>query len=189
MVPYFRPACLALALVAIAGPASAQTWVYESDAYARGYQSRFYAPRYERPYEPVVVGQPLALTPTQRTTVNRIIIPQGRGRGPIVKERIVTETAVPTPVVRQRVVTQPVVEAYGYDSRVLDSYAYAPRPRVVARPTVVDYRVAPRAIDGYAYAPQPVVTTVQPVRSYRYISNRLWLVDPLTGAVVGEVAD
>ena len=189
MTSHFRPACLALAFVATALPASAQTWVYEPDTpragvYEPRYQQRYDEPRayeprvyeqrvYEPPvyesraYEPVVTAPPLALTPAQRTSIYRTVIPQGGGRGPIVKERIVTET-VPAPAVRERVVTQPAASAYAYSvgSRVTDAYALAPLP-------------------------QSVVATVPAVRSYRYmvINGRLLLVDPATGFVVAEVTD
>ena len=206
MTSYVRPACLALAFVATAVPASAQTWFYEPDVprarvyepryeprsyyeprayqpptyeprayYEPGpyqpptYESRAYEPRaYEpRAYEPVVAAPPLALTPAQRTTIYRTIIPQGRGRGPIVRERIVTESVAPAPAVRERSVNPPPASAYAaVGSRVSDAYALAPMP-------------------------QSVVTTVPAVRSYRYtvINNRLLLVDPATGIVVAEVAD
>jgi hypothetical protein len=175
MMPYVRPACLALAVVATAAPASAQTWVYEPDTPGQVYQSRSYAaPTYAPTYVPPayvpdtrVDEQPLALTPAQRTTIYRTIIPQGRGRGPIVKERIVTETVAPAPVARERVVV----------------------PRVGA--DYADYTVGSRVADSYALAPLPpsVVTSVPAVRSYRYmvINNRLLLVDPATGIVVADV--
>jgi hypothetical protein len=195
MISHFRPACLALALVVTAGPACAQTWVYEPDDVARVYRPRaVYQERYvpraynSYAYEPVVTAPAVAIAPTQRTVVSRTIIPQGRGRGPIVKERIVTETTAP--VVRPRVVTRPaVVDSYAYAPGVTNAYAWAPAPRVVTRPVVVDY--GPRVTESYAYAPlaQPVVTTVPAVRPYRYINNRLLVVDPVTGAVVGEVND
>jgi hypothetical protein len=186
MTSYFRPAWLALAFVATAVPASAQTWVYEPDNRARVYEPRPYEQRYEpqvygsqvydsRAYDPdtrVVVAPAPALTPAQRTTIYRTIIPQGRGRGPIVRERIVTETIPAAPVVRERVVTRPV----GAD------YAYA-----------ADYTVGSRVGDAYALAPLPqsVVTTVPAVRSYRYmvINNRLLLVDPATGLVVADMTE
>ena len=107
MTSYVRPACLALAFVATAVPASAQTWIYEPDVprarvYEPRYEPRYYEPRaYEPPtyesraYEPAVSAPPLALTPAQRTTIYRTIIPQGRGREPIVRERIVTESVAP----------------------------------------------------------------------------------------------
>jgi hypothetical protein len=99
-----RPAGLAFALVATALPASAQIWTYEPDVPRAGvYEPRpYYEPRaYEAPaYAPVVSAPPLALTPAQRTTIYRTIIPQGRGRGPIVRERIVTESVAPAPVAR-----------------------------------------------------------------------------------------
>src|SRR6516162_7331946 len=180
MTSYVRPACLALAFVATAVPASAQTWFYEPDVprarvYEPRYEPRSYyepgayqPPTYEsRAYEPAVNAPPLALTPAQRTTIYRTIIPQGRGRGPIVRERIVTETVAPAPVVRERSVNPPPASAYAaVGSRVSDAYALAPMP-------------------------QSVVATVPAVRSYRYtvINNRLLLVDPATGIVVAEVTD
>ena len=179
MRSYVRPACLAVAFVATAVPASAQTWIYEPDVprarvYEPRYEPRYYEPRaYEPPtyesraYEPAVSAPPLALTPAQRTTIYRTIIPQGRGRGPIVRERIVTETVAPAPVVRERSVNPPPASAYAaVGSRVSDAYALAPMP-------------------------QSVVATVPAVRSYRYtvINNRLLLVDPATGIVVAEVTD
>jgi hypothetical protein len=175
---YVRPACLALAFVATAVPASAQNWIYEPDSprarvYEPRYEPRYYEPRaYEPPayesraYEPAVSAPPLALTPAQRTTIYRTIIPQGRGREPIVRERIVTESV--TPLARERIVNPPAASAYAYTvgSRVGDAYALAPMPRAVA-------------------------ATVPAVRSYRYmvINNRLLLVDPATGIVVAEVND
>jgi len=188
MMPYVRPACLALAVVATAVPAGAQNWAYEPDTPGQTYQPRSYAPpAYVPPANPppaygtraylppaygpdpraVVDEQPLALTPAQRTTIYRTIIPQGRGRGPIVKERIITESVAPAPVVRERVVP-----------RVGVDYA-------------ADYVVGSRVSDSYALAPLPqsVVTSVPAVRSYRYvvINNRLLLVDPATGIVVADV--
>ena len=185
MTSFVRPAWLALAFVATAVPASAQTWVYESDIpRARVYEPRsYYEPRaYESPvyepraYEPVVTAPPLALTPAQRTTIYRTIIPQGRGRGPIVREQIVTESVAPAPVVRERIAPAPVV-----------------RERIAPAGSAYAYAVGSRVGDAYALAPMPqaVVSTVPAVRSYRYmvINNRLLLVDPATGLVVAEVTD
>jgi hypothetical protein len=177
MTPYFRLACLAFLLVATAAPASAQTWVYEQEPGVRVYEPGIYAPRVYEPrayygaygaydYEPgvAVATQPLELTPRQRTTIYRTIIPQGRGRAPIVRERIVTETVAPTPPVRERVVRGPVVADYAVGSRVADAYALAPLPSTV-------------------------VASVPAARSYRYmvINNRLLLVDPATGIVVADI--
>jgi hypothetical protein len=165
-----RPAGLAFALVATALPASAQIWTYEPDVPRAGvYEPRpYYEPRaYEAPaYAPVVSAPPLALTPAQRTTIYRTIIPQGRGRGPIVRERIVTESIAPTPVARERIAPAASAYAYAVGSRVADASALAPMPQAVA-------------------------STVSAVRSYRYmvINHRLLLVDPATGIVVAEVND
>ena len=193
MTSYVRPACLALAFVATAVPASAQTWFYEPDVprarvYEPRYEPRSYyepgayqPPTYEsrayepRAYEPVVTAPPLALTPAQRTTIYRTIIPQGRGRGPIVRERIVTESVAPAPVARERIVNPPAGSGYAPAG---SAYAYA---------------VGSRVGDAYALAPMPqsVAARVPAVRSYRYmvINNRLLLVDPATGIVVAEVND
>ena len=190
MISHFRPACLALALAVMAGPACAQTWIYESDNGARVYRPRVvyqerYVPRVYNSYayEPVVAAPAVTLAPTQRTVVDRTVIPQGRGRGPIVRERIVTETTAP------RVVARPAVD-YAYRPRVTEAYALAPAPapRVVTRPLVVDY--GPRVTESYALAPlaRPVVS-VPAVQPYRYINNRLLVVDPVTGDVVGEIND
>ena len=192
MTSPFRHACLALVFAATAVPANAQTWVYEPDARPRYYEpdpgaryyyeprARYWGDRYDRyydvdararVYEPdtrVVVGSgaALALTPIQRTTIYRTIIPQGRGKGPIVRERIVTETMAPAPLARERVVTEPTTVDYTVGSRVTDAYALAPMPGTLAR-------------------------TVPAVRSYRYmvINNRLLLVDPATGIVVADLTE
>jgi hypothetical protein len=163
-----RPAGLAFALVATALPASAQIWTYEPDVPRAGvYEPRpYYEPRaYEAPaYAPVVSAPPLALTPAQRTTIYRTIIPQGRGRGPIVRERIVTESVAPAPVARERIAPAPSAYAYAVGSRVADASALAPMPQAVASTGVRSYR-------------------------YMVINNRLLLVDPATGIVVAEVND
>jgi hypothetical protein len=179
MTPHFRSACLALMLAATAAPASAQSWVYEPDTEVRAYEPGLYPPRVYEPrtyygayggygYEPgvAITTQPLALTPRQRTTIYRTIIPQGRGRGPIVRERIVTETVAPTPAVRERVMTRPVVADYPVGSRVADAYALAPLPSAV-------------------------VASVPAARAYRYmvINGRLLLVDPATGVVVADITE
>jgi hypothetical protein len=190
MISHLRPACLALALAATAGPACAQTWVYERDNSAQVYQPRVvYQERYQErfvprvynsyAYEPVATAPAVALAPIQRTVVTRTIIPQGRGRGPIVKERIVSETSAP------RVVTRPAAVDYAFRRpTVTEAYALAPAP--APRPLVVDY--GRRVTDSYALAPlvQPVVAAPRP---YRTINNRLLVVDPVTGDVVGEVND
>ena len=188
MIPYFRPACLALALAVTAGPACAQTWVYEPDYGARVYRppvvyQERYVPRVYNAYayEPVVAAPSIAVAPTRRTIVDRTIIPQGRGRAPIVRERIVTETSAP--VVRPRVAARAVAvtEAYALAPAprlvrrpiVTDAYALAPAPvpRVVTRPVVYDY--GPQVTEAYAYAPpvRPVADgpcLSQPCRSCRH---------------------
>src|SRR5262245_9672491 len=60
MTSYVRPACLALAFVATAVPASAQTWFYEPDVP----RARVYEPRYEpRPYYEPRAYQPPTYEP------------------------------------------------------------------------------------------------------------------------------
>jgi hypothetical protein len=179
MMSFFRPVSVALLLVAAAAPANAQTWIYEPDTRARFYEPDVRSPYYDRYYDwdararvyqpetrTVVTTEPLALTPAQRTIIYRTIIPQGRGRGPIVREKIVTETMSPAPVVREQAVRAPVTVDYVVGSRVTDAYALAPMPRTV-------------------------INTVPAVRSYRYmvIGSRLLLVDPATGIVVADVTE
>ena len=195
MILSFRPTCLAVAMLAIAGPAAAQTWVYEPDA------ARYYA----RAYTPVV-EQPVAQT--QRTVVSRTVIPQGRGRAPIVKERIVTETTSP---IAPRVVARAVADDYAYAGAVRREIVARPVVReVVARPLVTEvvarpvvrevvarpvidayaYAPAPRArmvttrttttmvVDDYAYAPRAYVPRVVESYGYQPVVNRVWVVDP-----------
>jgi hypothetical protein len=186
MILDMRPACLALALAAIAGPACAQTWVYEPDT-ATAYRSRVvvqerYAPRaYYRAYayEPVVrarayrayayepvVAVP-AVAPVRRTLVSRTIV-----RDRIVRERIVTETAIPAAVVMR-----PAVAAYAYAPAVTDAYALAPAPaaRIVRRPVAVT--------EAYAYAPIPT-RVIAPVPVVRYVDPLA--VDPVTGVFLSD---
>src|SRR5262249_61130783 len=100
MTSYVRPACVALAFVATAVPASAQTWFYEPDVpRARGYEPRFeprtyyepgayQPPTYEsRAYEPAGTPPPPALTPPHRPTTHRTLLPPGRGPGPVPEAR------------------------------------------------------------------------------------------------------
>ena len=198
MIMHLRPACLALALAVTAGPACAQTWVYEPDVGARVvYQPRVYQERYVAPvynsyaYQPVVTAPTVAIGPTQRTVVSRTVIPQRHGRAPIVKERIVSETYAP--VARRSAVVDyapgPATAAYAYAPApaVTSAYALAPLSRpVVTRPAVVEY--APSVTSAYALAPiaRPVVTTVPVVApSYRYY-NRSLLVDPVTGVFLED---
>ena len=207
MIMHLRPACLALALAVTAGPACAQTWVYEPDVGARVvYQPRVYQERYVAPvynayaYQPVVTAPTVAIGPTQRTVVSRTIIPQRRGRAPIVKERIVSETYGRRPEVidyapgpataAYAYAPTPAAAAYAYapPRAVTSAYALAPLPRpVVTRPAVVEY--APSVTSAYALAPiaRPVVTTVPAVvPSYGYYYDRSLLVDPVTGVFLED---
>ncbi|MEA2906053.1 MAG: hypothetical protein QOI12_3440 [Alphaproteobacteria bacterium] len=179
MQTHFRHAVVALLLAAGTGTASAQTVITRDDTQ-------------------------LQLTPAQRTTIYRTIVPQSRGRRPVIRERIVIEPVAPAPVVRERVITRSLDDyAYGdrydrYDSR--SDYAYAPplaRERVVTAPAdaygsyayAVGTRVAPSA--RLAPLPPAVVAEVPAIRSYRYMvyQNRVLLIDPATSIIVGEATE
>ena len=183
MQTQFSHAAVALMLLAGTGTASAQT-IYTRD-----------------PVDTTVIDtRPLQLTLAQRTTIYRTIIPQGRGRAPIVRERIVTEPVAP--VVQERVIRRSI-DDYAYGGYGSD-YAYVPAPR--------EYVPAPRerivtapvdAYGDYAYAvgshvpptvrlapiPPAVVAEVPAVRPYRYMRyfDRVLLVDPVTSTVVADV--
>lgn len=171
MKSYFGHAVAALALIAGTGSAGAQ-WVYE-------------APVATRP----VVTQPLALTQAQRTIIYRTIIPQGRNRQPIVRERIVTEPVAP--VARERVVTTQPIDSDYY------AYGYAPgdSARVIVREPdaygAYAYGVGTRVAPSVQLAPLPpaAIAAVPAARQYRYmvINQRLLLVDPDTGVVVADL--
>jgi hypothetical protein len=170
MMTNFGHAAVVLALLAGTSSAGAQ--------FIREYDAR-----------PVISTQPVPLTQAQRTTIYRTIIPQGRGRQPIVQERIVTEPVAP--VVRERVVTG-ALDAYAYGE------PYEPAPRYQRR-----FVVEPEAYSANAYAigsrvpaasrlvplPPAAVAEVPEIRSYRYmtIGGRVLLVDPDTGVIVAEV--
>lgn len=173
MMTHFGHAAIVLALLAGTSSASAQL--------LRDYDSRT-----------VVATQPVPLTQAQRTIIYRTIIPQGRGRGPIVREQIVTEPVAPVaPLVRERVVTG-AVDAYAYG----DPYDVAPRVqrRVVVEPDAYSanaYVVGSRVPAASRLVPLPpaAVAEVPEIRSYRYmtIGGRVLLVDPDTGVVVADV--
>jgi Protein of unknown function (DUF1236) len=183
MLTYFCHAGIALVLVAGTGAAGAQT-VYTRD---------------------IDVIQALQLTQAQRTTIYRTIVPQGRGRAPIVRERIVMEPVVPVPAVRERIVDDYAYDyrygngdyryrdAYAYDYRYGNDYAYAPRRAVMPPAVYQDYAYAvgervPATV-RLAPLPQAVVAEVPAVRPYRYmvINGRALLVDPVTSIIVADV--
>jgi len=167
MQTYFRHAAVALVLLAATGAANAQSYIARD------------------PVDPVI--EPLQLTPAQRTTIYRTIIPQGRGRAPIVRERIVTEPVVPT--VRERIVTRPI-DDYAYDYG--PDYAYAPRRVAPADPYYDNaYVVGSRVPQTVRLEPLPpaLVAEVPAVRPYRYMRyfDRVLLIDPVTSVVVADV--
>ena len=185
MIANFGHAAVVLALLAGTSSASAQ--------YYREYDAR------------AVVTQPVPLTQAQRTTIYRTIIPQGRGRQPIVRERIVTEPVAP--LVRERVVTG-ALDAYAYGGAYAygdsygyrDAYAYQPAPgyqrRYVVEPDAYSanasaYYVGGRVASPARLAPLPpaAIAEVPSIRYYRYmiVGSRVLLVDPDTGVIVAEV--
>jgi hypothetical protein len=190
MMTNFGHAAVVLALLAGTSSASAQ--------YYREYDSR------------AVVTQPVPLTQAQRTTIYRTIIPQGRNRQPIVRERIVTESvpaAPPAPIVRERIVGGGL-DAYAYGDTYAygDRYAYDPAPRYYDPPRYDRrYVVEPDAYSANASAyvvggrvpaatqlaplPPALIADVPAIRSYRYITvgESVLLVDPDTGVIVADV--
>ena len=151
MRTHFRTASLALVIAAAAGTASAQT-VITTEPVQR---------------ETVVTTRPLSLTPAQRTTVYRTIVPQKNGRAPIVHERVVTETVGRPPAVATERVVRP-----------------APQVQYVIGDRV------PAGVELEA-VPETLAVDVPSVRGYKYmtINGRLLLVDPVTSTVVAEVQD
>jgi hypothetical protein len=188
MMTNFGHAAIVLALLAGTSSASAQSF---------------------RDYDARVVTQPVPLTQAQRTTIYRTIIPQGRGRQPIVRERIVTEPIAP--VVRERVVTGELDayaygDGYAYSNGYRDPYAYRDgyaRGAYAYEPRYQRRYVEPDAYSANAYvvgARVPVETRLAPIplaliadvpaiRSYRYmtVGERVLLVDPDTGIIVADV--
>jgi hypothetical protein len=187
MMTNFGHAAIVLALLAGTSSASAQSF--------RDYDYR------------TVVTQPVPLTQAQRTIIYRTIIPQGRGRQPIVRERIISEPIAP--VVRERVVTGEL-DAYAYGDGYAygsgygyrdpyayrDAYAYEPRyqRRYVVEPDAYRanaYVVGARVPVETRLAPIPpaLIADVPAIRSYRYttVGSRVLLVDPDTGVIVADV--
>jgi hypothetical protein len=160
--------------------------------------------QYYREYEArPVLARPVPLTEAQRTIIYRTIIPQGRNRQPIVRERIVTESvpaAPPAPIVREQVVIG-APDAYAYG----DAYAYDPAPRYYDPPRYERRVVEPDAYSANASAyvvgarvpaatplaplPPALIADVPAIRSYRYmtVGERVLLVDPGTGVIVADV--
>jgi hypothetical protein len=193
MIPHLRPACLALGLVAAATPAAAQNWYYENGARWSPAGAATYA-------DPYTVAPAPYLTPAQRTIVDRTVIPQGNGRAPIVRERVVTDTYAPgvavTAPVAPTVATDyayvprysaPLARTYAYGARplyngaALDDYAYAPRYTApLAEPYVYGARpvYTEPVVDSYAYVPRPPLPVTE---SYAYV--------PAAPAVSATVAE
>jgi len=207
---HFRPAYLALALAVTAGPACAQTWLYESDYGARAYyqprvvyHERFLPRAYYNAYayEPVVAARAVAVAPARRTVITRTITERTVTvtTAPVIRPRVVARAAVTDAYAwapARRVVTRPIT--YGYRPAVTEAYAWAPAPaaRVVTRP--ITYGYGPAVTDAYAYAPPvrpavttvpvvtnvPVVTTVPVVQTYQYVNPLAY--NPLTGVFLSD---
>jgi hypothetical protein len=168
MIPTVKLAFAALGLAAAATPAVAQSWVYENSP---------------RAWEPAGA----VIAPAQRTTVDRTIIPQGNGRAPIVRERVVTEN--------YNGVTAPLAtNDYAYVPRraytdSLDSYAYVPRRAY--EPVVETYAYVPRpqlpvaATESYAYVPSAVGPTVVYERDTGYCARRYRSYDAVSQTFMG----
>jgi hypothetical protein len=187
MPTHFRQAIATLAIAAAgsaltAGTAAAQTYITTDPVETR-----------------TVVREPLALTPAQRTTIYRTIVPQGRGKQPIVREREVRETtgsavrdrvlvdpAIPDRVVVDQAPTRIVVDQWGnrvvvdqWGNRVVGDPPVSNRvvidqwgrERIVAAPTEVNYVVGDRVPAGVQLAafPDRVVRTVPAIGGYRYM--------------------
>jgi hypothetical protein len=178
MTTHFRHAIATVALVTLgAGTAAAQAVIVQEPVESR-----------------TVVRESLNLSPAQRTTIYRTIVPQGRGKQPIVRERIVRESVgrsipprervVIEPAERERILTEPTMR----ERIVVDPLA---RDRVVVAPTEVDYAVGDRVPSSVRLTafPERIVREVPATRDYRYmvVNDRLLLVDPATSTVVEEI--
>jgi hypothetical protein len=111
---------------------------------------------------------------------------------PAVPGTIITEqpgtiiTRAPTPIVRERVELTPVQRSTVYRTIIRE------RP-VAAAPAAVEVQVGARIPAGAQLysVPESVAVEVPTVKSYKYmmVNNRVLLVDPATGTVVGELAE
>jgi hypothetical protein len=186
MTTHFRHAIATVALVTLgAGTAAAQAVIVQEPVESR-----------------TVVRESLNLSPAQRTTIYRTIVPQGRGKQPIIRERVVTETMGSGAAVRDRVVVDPaprervVIDQWGRE-RIVDQ----PRERIivdqwgreraVTAPTEVDYVVGDRipATVQLSAFPDRIVREVPAMSGYRYmtVNNRVLVIDPATSTVVQEI--
>jgi hypothetical protein len=130
-----------------------------------------------QPFETrTILTRPLDLTPVQRTTVYRTIEPQGRGRAPIVRERIVTERYAPAPILSERVVTQEADADYAYVARRPTS-----GERLLAQPEAgYAYVVGSREASGPRYTYED-----DGVRDVAYCQHRFRSYDLASGTYMG----
>ena len=170
----FRQAIATVALIVAAGPLGAGTAAAQAYITTEPFETRT-----------VIRERPLALTPAQRTTIYRTIVPQGRGKQPIVRERVVTETMGSRAGVRERVVVDPAPQ----HRVMIDQWG---RERVVSAPSDVDYVVGERVPAAVPLSPFPerIVREIPATGGYRYtvINDRAYVVDPVTNTVVEEIA-
>jgi hypothetical protein len=181
----FRHAAAAILVIAGSGTAGAQTVITQ-------------------PAETIITRPPLQLTPAQRTTVYRTIIPRSRGRRPIVHERVVTESVRPTvreqvvvpetvaPTVGERVVVPaPTYVAPADDYVEAPAYVPAPPAYVPAPRETYTYEVGTRVPTSVRLAPLPrtVLAREPNLEPYRYMvfRDRVLLVDPVTSTIVADV--
>jgi hypothetical protein len=161
-------------LVATASPAAAQNWYYDNGA------------RWSPAGAPVYTA-PEYIAPTQRTVIDRTVIPQGNGRAPIVRERVVTDTynttvTAPAAVATDAYAYVPPASTYTYTPPA-STYTYLPPAPAYTYTYNYNrddrYYVGPRytetVVDSYAYVP-PATTTVTALppsvaQSYAYVPN------------------
>ena len=134
------------------------------------------------------VAGPMALTPTQSQVVYRSIVAQPAA--PAVTERIVTaprpaspvvtlDEPVAAPVVEERIVTAPAITTTGVGA-VIEEAPLSPGVTLA-----VGARI-PASVPIYPM-PQATVAQVPSMAAYRYavVDDRVYLVDPNDGIVVG----
>ena len=134
------------------------------------------------------VAGPMALTPTQSQVVYRSIVAQPAA--PAVTERIVTaprpaspvvtlDEPVAAPVVEERIVTAPAITTTGVGTVIEEA------PLSTGVTLAVGARI-PASVPIYPM-PQATVAQVPSMAAYRYavVDDRVYLVDPNDGIVVG----
>jgi hypothetical protein len=140
-----------------------------------------------QPATTLVTADPLDLTPDQRTFVYRTIVQQPLQPAPIVTERV-----VPAPLTRPFVTTEPVVTtAPQVQERVITVPQTTGVGTVISEPVITGTEIVigsriPASVPLYAM-PASAVAAAPSIEAYRYalIGDRVYLVDPRDGIVVG----